>query len=63
MPWQGTTEVSVDNPQVSAKIFDGAVVVQMLHPKTALTFNEYVETAFLPYLAAQLKSAERLDIV
>ena len=32
---QGTTEVSAESPQVDVKIFDGAVVVQMLHPKTA----------------------------
>ena len=48
---------------MDAKVFDGAVVVQILHPKTALTFQEYVETVFVPYLTTQLQSAERLDIV
>ena len=60
---QGTTETTAEGPLVDAKVFDGAVVVQILHPKTALTFQEYVETVFVPYLTTQLQSAERLDIV
>ena len=37
--------------------------LQMLHSKTALTFQEYVETVFVTYLTTQLQSAARLDIV
>ena len=60
---QGTTEVSAESPQVDVKIFDGAVVVQMLHPKTARTFQEYTQTVFLTYIQAQLQSSQRIDIV
>ena len=60
---QGTTEASAESPQVDGKVFDGAVVVQMLHPKTARTFQEYTQTVFLPYIQAQLQSSQRLDIV
>lgn len=60
---QGTTELPAESPQVDVKVFDGAVVVQMLHPKTARIFKEYVQTVFLPYVNAQLQSAVRLDIV
>ena len=60
---QGTTEASAESPQVDVKVFDGAVVVQMLHPKTARTFQEYTQTIFLPYIQAQLQSSQRLDIV
>ena len=60
---QGTTEASAESPQVDVKVFDGAVVVQMLHPKTARTFQEYTQTVFLPYIQAQLQSSQRLDIV
>ena len=60
---QGTTDIPAESPQVDVKVFDGAVVVQMLHPKTAWTFKEYVQIVFLPYVNAQLQSAVRLDIV
>ena len=60
---QGTTEASAESPQVDVKVFDGAVVVQMLHPKTARTFQEYTQTVLLPYIQAQLQSSQRLDIV
>ena len=60
---QGSTEASADTPQVDAKIFDGAVVVQMLHPKTASTFKDYMQTVFLPYVQGQLQSAQRIDFV
>ena len=60
---QGTTEASAESPQVDVKVFDGAVVVQMLHPKTVRTFQEHTQTVFLPYIQAQLQSSQRLDIV
>ena len=48
---------------MSAKIFDGAAVVQMLIPGTAKTFQEYTDTVFIPYLSNQLATAQRVDIV
>ena len=33
---------------VNAKIFAGAAVVQMLHPGTAKTFQEYADAVFTP---------------
>ena len=45
------------------KVIDGAVVVQMLNPKTASTFREYVATVFILYVTSQLQSAQRIDIV
>ena len=59
----GTSEGCIEYPPVDAKIYDGAVVVQMLHPKTTATFNEYVQTVFLTYIKSQIHSAQRLDIV
>ena len=55
----------VECPQVDAKVIDGAVhvVVQMLNPKTASTFREYVATVFIPYVTSQLQSAQRIDII
>ena len=60
---QGTTEASAESPQVDVKVFDGAVVVQMLHPKTVRTLQEQTQTVFVPYIQAQLQSSQRLDIV
>ena len=37
------------------KVINGAVVVQMLNPKTA--------TVFIPYVTSQLQSAQQMDII
>ena len=39
------------------------VIVQMLPPKTASTFDEYINAVFTPYILRQLESVKRLDIV
>lgn len=48
---------------MDVKIFHGAVVVQMLHPKTAKTFKEYTQTVFVPYTQTQLQSSQRIYIM
>ena len=48
---------------MDAVILDGAVIVQMLPPKTALTFEEYFDAAFSPYVMKQLESVIRVDLV
>ena len=50
-------------PQVTAKILDGAVIVQMLSPRNSQTFEDYSKTVFMPYIEQQLEHAERIDIV
>ena len=50
-------------PVVSAKFFDGAVIVQMLHPGTAKTFQEYADVVFIQYISSQLERVEQVDIV
>ena len=54
---------STNTPVVTAKLFDGAAVVQMLNPGTAKTFQEYADTVFLPYVSNHLATAQRVDIV
>ncbi|KAL8566382.1 hypothetical protein ACOMHN_049340 [Nucella lapillus] len=50
-------------PTVDAKILDGAVIVQMLPPKLANTFQDYADNVFLPYIMRQLETVKRLDVV
>ena len=50
-------------PIVDVKLLDGAAVVQMLNPKTARSFQEYLDTVFAPYVSSQLAMAQRVDIV
>ena len=59
------TVTCTEIPAVGVKVFNGAVVVQMLNPKTARTFREYVQTVFLPYMYvnAQLLIESRIDLV
>ena len=47
----------------NAVILDGAVVVQMLPPSTAGTFEEYCDQVFRPYILRQLVTATRVDVV
>ena len=54
------TEVS---PQVDATIIDGAVVVQMMSPGTARTFQEYAANVFMPYIMRQLHPVKRVDVI
>ena len=57
------TWLQIETPTVDAKILDGAVVVQMLPPKLANTFQEYADNIFLPYIVHQLETVKRLDVV
>ena len=52
-----------DAPAVDAKIIDGAVLVQMLSPGIAMTFQDYAASIFVPYVVNQLQSSKRVDIV
>ena len=50
-------------PEVDAIILDGAVVVHMLHPGTAKTFQEYADFVFGPYTSSQIDKTSRVDVV
>lgn len=52
-----------DSPQVDVQVLDGAVIVQMLPPGTASTFQEYHDTVFLPYIMKQLQQVTRIDLI
>ena len=54
---------STNTPVVTAKLFDGAAVVQMLNPGTAKTFQEDADTVFLPYVSNHLATTQRVDNV
>ena len=55
-PCQGTTDQT-------AKILDGAFIVQVLSPKLSKTFQDYTDDALMPYIMQQLNSVHRLDVV
>ena len=48
---------------MDAVILDGAVIVQVLQPKTVRTFDEYFSTVFAPYILKHLETAKRVDLV
>ena len=50
-------------PSVEALLLDGAAIVNMLKPGASKTFQDYSETAFLPYVINQLRNVERVDVV
>ena len=50
-------------PNSTSIILDGAVVVQLLHPRNTVTFEEYCSNIFVPYILKWLTSNNRVDIV
>lgn len=50
-------------PPVDAKVLDGAVVIHMLKPGLSVTFNDYIDSVFLPFMEMESRSVSRLDIV
>jgi len=60
---EGVAEAQSDAPAVTSVVLDGAVIVQMLKPGTAKTFEEYAHQVFIPYVEGQLRRASRLDLV
>ena len=50
-------------PTIDAAILDGAIIVQMLKPGTAQTFEDYFNYVFAPYIARQLETVQRVDVV
>ncbi len=54
---------STNMPAVDATFIDGAAAVQMMHPGTAKTFQDYADAIFLPYISKYLETAERVDVV
>ena len=60
---EGHSEPQSEAPTVTAVVFDRAVIVQMLKPGTAKTFEEYAQKVFIPYVVRQLQHVSRLDLV
>ena len=58
---EGHAEPQSEAPTVTAVVLDGAVIVQMLKPGTANTFEEYAQQVFIPYVVQQLQHVSRLD--
>ena len=44
-------------------VADAVILVQMLQPRTARTFDEYFSTVFASYILRHLKTARRVDLV
>ena len=59
----GHAEPQSEAPTVTAVVLDGAVIVHMLKPGTAKTFDEYAQQVFITYVVRQLQHVSRLDLV
>lgn len=57
-------EAHVDLPEIfDVKLLDGAAIVHLLPTANSVTFDEYAELVFIPYIMNQLHSCKRVDIV
>ena len=54
---------NIATPVADAQIIAGAVLVQMLNPGTARTFQEYGERVFAAYIRGQLEKSCCIDLV
>ena len=59
---EAVTPIPDSPPQVDAKLFDGAAVIQMLSPELTSTSQGYVDVIVLPYIMQQLDSVNQIDI-
>ena len=50
-------------PVADVVILDGTAIVQMLQPRTARTFDEYLNTVHAPYILKHLETARRADLI
>ena len=50
-------------PPTSCIVLDGAVVIQLLKPATAKSFNRYAQQVFVPHILSKLQLATLLDLV
>jgi len=50
-------------PLTSCIVLDGAVIVQMLKPDTAKSFNEYAHEVFTPHILSKFQQTTRLDLL
>ena len=50
-------------PVADVVILDGTAIVQLLQPRTARTFDEYLSTVYAPYILKRLETARRADLV
>ena len=57
------SDISLDCPEVTAFILDGAAIVHMLKPGTGKTFNDYSKKIFAPFIMERLKHVDRIDVV
>jgi hypothetical protein len=48
---------------INTIIIDAAVIVNMIKPRVEKTFTDYANKSFLPFIKAQLRHADRVDIV
>ena len=48
---------------ITARIIDGAAVVNMRKPKLARTFGEYADNDIIPFFKSQVVDVTRLDVV
>ncbi len=57
---ESCTEFIVDSPDTDVIILDGAVVVTILKPGVARTFDEYAVNVFLQCVHRQVQNASRV---
>lgn len=58
-----TRDLDNRRPLTTAAVLDGAVLVQMLRPGSAVTFGQYFTDVFAPYILSWFEINDRVDVV
>ena len=57
------TNLDNNRPVTTAAVLDGAVLIQMLRPRSARTIGDYFTEEFVPYIFSWFEGNDRIDIV
>eukprot|EP00745_Piridium_sociabile_P029611 TRINITY_DN48831_c1_g1_i5.p1 TRINITY_DN48831_c1_g1~~TRINITY_DN48831_c1_g1_i5.p1 ORF type:complete len:333 (-),score=65.80 TRINITY_DN48831_c1_g1_i5:455-1453(-) len=57
------TDLDNRRPVTTAGVLDGAVLIQMLRPRSAVTIGDYFTEEFVPYILSWFEGNDRIDIV
>ena len=57
------TNFDNNRPVTTAAVLDGAVLIQMLRPRSARTIGDYFTEEFVPYILSWFEGNDRIDIV
>ena len=61
--WRTCLHLKLRSPYAICIVLDGAVIIQMMKPAAAKTFDEFAQQVFIPYISSRLRGVSHVDLV